>query len=254
VPAHEKKRDLLGLKRSQAIDRRIDINRLEFPEVFHLQGMPDRKIEVRDAIISLEHRGKDPVEIGSSHGVILFVELVGRWRLQEGAELLLVDCLVVSFLGRNSFHSQVFHDRVIQRLVPHFLADLNHARDLMRLAFAHQVRDCRREHENFQRRHSPLFIERKRIVELAGKHRLPAIYVQKEFVDEGGLMSYGVEYDDLYRRAAVYVDKILKGAKPAELPVQQATKFEFIVNVKAAKQIGLVIPNRVLERANQVIK
>jgi putative ABC transport system substrate-binding protein len=99
-----------------------------------------------------------------------------------------------------------------------------------------------------------LFAQRKRIVELANKYRLPAIYFQKEFVDEGGLMSYGVEYDDLYRRAAVYVDKILKGAKPAELPVQQATKFEFIVNVKAAKQIGLVIPNRVLERANQVIK
>ena len=67
-------------------------------------------------------------------------------------------------------------------------------------------------------------------------------------------MSYGVEYDDLYRRAAVYVDKILKGAKPAELPVQQATKFEFIINLKAGKQIGITIPVRVLERANQVIK
>jgi putative tryptophan/tyrosine transport system substrate-binding protein len=98
------------------------------------------------------------------------------------------------------------------------------------------------------------FAERKRIVELAGKHRLPAIYYQKEFVDEGGLMSYGADYDDLYRRAAVYVDKILKGAKPSDLPVQQATKFEFIVNLKAAKQIGLTIPNRVLERANKVIK
>jgi len=80
--------------------------------------------------------------------------------------------------------------------------------------------------------------ERKRIVELANKHRLPAIYTQKAFVDEGGLMSYGVDYDDLFRRAAVYVDKILKGAKPADLPVQQATKFEFVINLKAAKQIG----------------
>ena len=80
-----------------------------------------------------------------------------------------------------------------------------------------------------------LFAQRKRIVELANKYRLPAIYFQKEFVDEGGLMSYGVEYDDLYRRAAVYVDKILKGAKPAELPVQQATKFEFVINLNAAK-------------------
>jgi ABC-type uncharacterized transport system substrate-binding protein len=100
----------------------------------------------------------------------------------------------------------------------------------------------------------PLFAQRKHIVELATKHRLPGIYVQKEFVNEGGLMSYGADYVDLYRRTAVYVDKILKGAKPADLPVQQATKFEFIVNLKAAKQIGLTIPVRVLERANRVIK
>ena len=98
------------------------------------------------------------------------------------------------------------------------------------------------------------FAERKRIVELAGKHRMPAIYFQKEFVDEGGLMSYGADYNDLYRRAAGYVDKILKGAKPADLPVQQATKFEFVINLKAAKQIGLTIPANVLERANKVIK
>ena len=98
------------------------------------------------------------------------------------------------------------------------------------------------------------FAERKRIVELAGKYRLPAIYSEKGFVDEGGLMSYGVDYDDLFRRSAHYVDKILKGAKPADLPVQQATKFEFIINLKAANQIGLPIPVRVLERANQVIK
>ena len=98
------------------------------------------------------------------------------------------------------------------------------------------------------------FAERKRIVELAGKYRLPAIYFQKEFVDEGGLMSYGADYIDLYRRAAVYVDKILKGAKPADLPVQQATKFEFVINLKAAKQIGLTLSPEFLSRANQVIK
>ena len=98
------------------------------------------------------------------------------------------------------------------------------------------------------------FADRKRIVELAGTYRLPAIYFQKQFVDEGGLMSYGADFDDLFRRAAVYVDKILKGAKPADLPVQQATKFEFIINLKAAKQIGLTIPVNVLERANKVIK
>jgi len=98
------------------------------------------------------------------------------------------------------------------------------------------------------------FSERKRIVALAGKYRLPAIYFQKEFVDEGGLMSYGVDLADQFRRAALYVDKILKGAKPGDLPVQQATKFEFVINLKAAKQIGLTIPGRVLERAHQVIK
>ena len=98
------------------------------------------------------------------------------------------------------------------------------------------------------------FAERKRIVELAVKYRLPAIYFQKEFVDEGGLMSYGADFDDLYRRAAVYVDKILKGAKPADLPVQQATQFEFVINLKAAKQIGLTLSPEFLARANKVIK
>jgi ABC-type uncharacterized transport system substrate-binding protein len=99
-----------------------------------------------------------------------------------------------------------------------------------------------------------LFAERKRIVELAVKYRLPAIYFQKEFVDEGGLMSYGVDYDDLYRKAGQYVDRILKGTKPADLPVQQAMKFEFIINLKAAKQIGHTIPYELLARANKVIK
>jgi putative ABC transport system substrate-binding protein len=100
----------------------------------------------------------------------------------------------------------------------------------------------------------PFFAERKRIVELADKYRLPAIYSQKEFVDEGGLMSYGADYTDLYRRAAVYVDKILKGAKPADLPVQQATKFEFVINLKAAKQIGLTLSPDFLAKANKVVK
>ena len=98
------------------------------------------------------------------------------------------------------------------------------------------------------------FAERKRIVELAGKYKFPAIYFQKEFVDEGGLMSYGADYADLFRRAAIYVDKILKGAKPADLPVQQPTKFEFVVNLKAEKQIGLTLSPEFLSRANQVIK
>ena len=99
-----------------------------------------------------------------------------------------------------------------------------------------------------------LFAERKRICELAVKYRLPAIYFSKEFVDEGGLMFYGPDYDDLYRRAAIYVDKILKGAKPADLPVQQATKFEFVINLTAAKQIGLTLSPEFVSRANKVIK
>ena len=98
------------------------------------------------------------------------------------------------------------------------------------------------------------FAERKRIVELAVKYRLPGIYSEKAYVDDGCLMSYGADNTDLYRRAAVYVDKILKGAKPADLPVQQATKFEFVINLKAAKQIGLTIPPDVLARATKVIK
>ena len=96
--------------------------------------------------------------------------------------------------------------------------------------------------------------ERQRIVDLAAKYRLPAIYAQDDFVEAGGLMSYGADLEDLYRKSAHYVDKILKGTKPADLPVEQATKFEFIINLKAAKQIGLTIPVRVLERANRVIK
>jgi putative tryptophan/tyrosine transport system substrate-binding protein len=101
---------------------------------------------------------------------------------------------------------------------------------------------------------TPFFAERKQIVELAAKYRLPAIYVQKEFVIEGGLMSYGVDGLELRRRAVVYVDKILKGARPADLPVEQPTKFEFIINLRTAKQIGVTIPPNVLARADRVIR
>jgi putative ABC transport system substrate-binding protein len=96
--------------------------------------------------------------------------------------------------------------------------------------------------------------QRKRVADLAVKSRLPAIYDDREYIDAGGLMSYGTNLVDLYRRAATYVDKILKGAKPADLPVEQPTKFELIINLKAAKQIGLTIPPNVLVRADKVIK
>ena len=95
---------------------------------------------------------------------------------------------------------------------------------------------------------------RKQIFDLTTKYRLPAIYTTMEYVDAGGLMSYGANFGDLYHRAATYVDKILKGARPADLPVEQPKKFEFIINLKAAKQIGLTIPPNVLVRADKVIK
>jgi putative ABC transport system substrate-binding protein len=97
-------------------------------------------------------------------------------------------------------------------------------------------------------------VQRKQIADLAAKSRLPAIYPFPEYVDAGGLMSYSASIADLYRRAATFVDKILKGAKPADLPVEQPQKFEFIVNLKAAKQIGLTIPPNVLARADSVIR
>ncbi len=99
-----------------------------------------------------------------------------------------------------------------------------------------------------------VFTYRAWVVKLAAKSRLPAIYGFREFVDAGGLMSYAANLSDMYRRAATFVDKILKGTKPADLPVEQPTKFEFIINLKAAKQIGLTIPQSVLYRADKVIK
>jgi putative ABC transport system substrate-binding protein len=99
-----------------------------------------------------------------------------------------------------------------------------------------------------------LFAERRRLVDLAAKNRLPAVYPWRDFVDAGGLMSYGANFPDLYRRAATFVDKILKGAKPADLPVEQPTKFELVINLRTAKALGLTIPPSVLGRADQMIE
>jgi putative ABC transport system substrate-binding protein len=103
--------------------------------------------------------------------------------------------------------------------------------------------------------HASLFTtNQKRIVELAAKSRLPAIYSREDYVDSGGLMSYGADRAESYRRAALMIDKILKGAKPADLPVEQPTKFELVINLKTAKTLGLTIPPIVLMRAERVVK
>jgi ABC-type uncharacterized transport system substrate-binding protein len=102
---------------------------------------------------------------------------------------------------------------------------------------------------------SPFFTtHRARLAELALRSRLPAVYGQKEYVEAGGLISYGTDFQDLWRRAATYVDKILKGAKPGDLPVEQPTKFELVINLKTAKALGLTIPPSLLQRADQVIE
>jgi putative ABC transport system substrate-binding protein len=99
-----------------------------------------------------------------------------------------------------------------------------------------------------------LVAHRARVAELTVRNRLPTIHSQREHVLSGGLMSYGVSYADLYRRAAAYVHKILKGAKPGDLPIEQPTKFELVINLKAAKALGLTIPPAVLARADEVIQ
>ena len=91
-------------------------------------------------------------------------------------------------------------------------------------------------------------------MELAAKHRLPAIYATREFVEAGGLLSYGAHYPDLYRRTASYVDKIFKGAKPGELPVEQPTKLELVINIKTAKALGLDVPFHIQQRADEMIE
>jgi putative ABC transport system substrate-binding protein len=98
------------------------------------------------------------------------------------------------------------------------------------------------------------FNERRRVVGFARRHRLPSVYAGREFVELGGLISYGASIPDLFRRAATYVDKILKGAKPGDLPVEQPTKFELVINLKAARALGLTIPPSLLQRADEIIQ
>ena len=99
-----------------------------------------------------------------------------------------------------------------------------------------------------------VFVHRKAIIDLAAEHRIAAIYSLQVYVEPGGLMSYGVNVPEMQQRAAVYLDKILKGAKPADLPIQQPTKFDLVINLKTAKALGLTIPPSLLQRADQVIE
>jgi putative ABC transport system substrate-binding protein len=122
--------------------------------------------------------------------------------------------------------------------------------------------DIRRAFDAVNREHEAIMVDmdavtqahREMIVELAARYRLPAMYAAREFVDAGGLISYGVNYPDLYRGAAIYADKILKGAKPGDLPVEQPTRFEFVVNLKAAKALGLTIPVSFQRHADELIE
>jgi putative ABC transport system substrate-binding protein len=131
-----------------------------------------------------------------------------------------------------------------------------------RLFDVRQDDDIRRAFDAVNREHEAIMVEldaitqadQEMIVELAARYRLPTMYAAREFVDAGGLISYGVNYPDLYRRAAIYADKILKGAKPADLPVEQPTRFEFVVNLKAAKALGLTIPVSFQLRADELIE
>jgi ABC-type uncharacterized transport system substrate-binding protein len=134
------------------------------------------------------------------------------------------------------------------------LEEVGAASDPEKLVNAFQTAVRKRVHSIITTSGAVVFAEKKSIIVLAANHRLPAIYPQKEFVEEGGLMSYGVDRRDIYRRGAIYVDKILNGIKPADLPVEQLNKFEFVINLKTAKQIGLTIPPNVLARADKVIR
>jgi len=134
------------------------------------------------------------------------------------------------------------------------LVEISAGSDLENLVNAFQVAVRDRVNAIMTLSGAAFFGQRKSIIALAANHKLPAIYAQKEYVEDGGLLSYGVDRREQYRRAAIYVDKILKGTKPADMPVEQPTKFEFFANLNAAKQIGLTFPPNVLVRADRVIK
>ena len=128
------------------------------------------------------------------------------------------------------------------------------ARDVQEMERALRGLDRRRVHATLTLADAFLWSQREQVVALAARHRLPAMYPELDFAEVGGLMAYGPSVADNFRRAASFVDKILKGAKPADLPVEQPTTFELVINLKTAKALGLTIPPSLLQRADQVIE
>ena len=194
---------------------------------------------------------------GNITGLASLTAELGGKRLEILKEALPKSTLIALFMGSDRGRGGELQAKLIRTAAPGLgvkLEVFGVTGEPERLHKAFQTA-ARERFEGFLTTSGPaIFAERKRIVTLAIKHRLPGILPQKEFVEEGGLMFYGVDRPDQYRRAAVYVDKILKGAKPADLPVERPTKFEFVINLKTAKQIGVTIPPNVLARADKVIK
>ena len=202
-------------------------------------------------ITSLAHPG------GNITGLAGLTAELGGKRLEILREVIPASTLVGILRGSGKGRGAVRQIKELQDAAPLLglrLEEFGITGDPEQLYTTFQSLAQKRFHSIITTSGSIIFAHRKRIVRLAGKYRLPGIYPQKEFVDEGGLMSYGTDRPDLYRRSALYVDKILKGVKPADLPVEQPTKFEFVINLKTAKQIGVTIPPNVLARADRVIR
>jgi putative tryptophan/tyrosine transport system substrate-binding protein len=179
------------------------------------------------------------------------VEIAGK-KLEFLKELV-PEATRIAWLGSEEAHFTLKQQIVdTARTLGVDLLTLEHAPNDYVGAFALMTRE--RTNAVFVGASTPNFVNRRLIVDLASRNRLPALYYTREFVDAGGLISYGVSFPDLNRRAALYVDKILKGAQPADLPIEQPSKFEMVINLKTAKALGLVMPPSLLARADEIIE
>ena len=194
---------------------------------------------------------------GNITGLSTFADELAGKRLEILKEVLPKSTRIGVIVGAAGARGAERQVKVMKEAAPLLglkLVDLGFASDHEKLLKAFQAAVRERVNGIITNSGSVVFTQRKSIIALAANHKLPAIYPEKEFVEDAGLLSYGVDRRDQYRRAAVYVDKILRGTKPADLPVERPAKFEFFANLKAAKQIGLTIPPNVLVRADRVIK